>query len=196
MWLDAFKPNSRDRQKHGVPGVPSVPATANQASTRVSRNAALGHRGNVPVSHGVPTEETSPAWDIRDTLGHHDKTKCPSDAIDCKPYPHAGFCLDGTPGTPQKHDFPKHTGDIAESLAQFRFDLVQEDMGAGIPCEEIHRINNMAWEFMQVDGMGFDAAIKLAAQIVVHGQVTACEAAYVDVMALFKRLQTNDWKSA
>ena len=88
------------------------------------------------------------------------------------------------------------TASTAESLAQFRFDLVQEDMEAGIPCEEIYRINNMAWEFMQVDGMGFDAAIKLAAQIVVHGQVTACEAAYVDVMALFKRLQTNDWKSA
>jgi hypothetical protein len=41
---------------------------------------------------------------------------------------------------------------------------------------------------MQADGMAFEDAITLAAQIVIGGQKAACEAAYIDVMALFKRL--------
>jgi hypothetical protein len=77
---------------------------------------------------------------------------------------------------------------IAESLAQFRFDLVQADIDAGYPVAELHRVNNMAWEFMQVDGMAFKDAITLAAEIVVSGQVAACEAAYCDVMALFQKV--------
>jgi len=54
--------------------------------------------------------------------------------------------------------------------------------------ELLTRINNMAWEFMQVDGMAFDDAITLAAEIVVHGKVAACEAAYADVRALWQRI--------
>lgn len=71
---------------------------------------------------------------------------------------------------------------------QFRLDLVQADTDAGQPAEELHRVNNMAWEFMQVDGMAFEDAIRLAAQIVAHGQVAACEAAYADVMAIFLKV--------
>ena len=44
----------------------------------------------------------------------------------------------------------------------------------------------MAWEFMQVDGVAFDEAITKAAQIVAKCEAAACEAAYVDVMKLFK----------
>ena len=79
---------------------------------------------------------------------------------------------------------------VLQSLAQFGFELMQADIDAGYPADELHRVNNMAWEFMQVDGMAFDEAIKLAAEIVVHGQVSACEAAYEDVRALWRRLQT------
>lgn len=44
----------------------------------------------------------------------------------------------------------------------------------------------MAWEFMRIDGMAFNQAIKLAGEIVAHNQVAACEAAYIDVMTLLE----------
>lgn len=84
---------------------------------------------------------------------------------------------------------------VMQSLAHFNFDLMQADIDAGYPADELHRINNMAWEFMQVDRMAFDEAIKLAAEIVVFGQVTACEAAYENVQALFNRMQTHERKA-
>ena len=80
------------------------------------------------------------------------------------------------------------SANLLQSLAQFEFDLMQDDIDAGYPVEELNRVNNMAWEFMQVDRMTFDKAIKLAAEIVVHGQVEACEAAYEDVQALWRKV--------
>ncbi|MBS0308493.1 MAG: hypothetical protein JSS58_05940 [Proteobacteria bacterium] len=75
-----------------------------------------------------------------------------------------------------------------EKLALFRFDLIRADIEAGYPASDLHRVNNMAWEFMQTDGMAFEDAIRMAADIVATTQAAACEAAYVDVMALFDRL--------
>lgn len=72
-----------------------------------------------------------------------------------------------------------------EVLRQFRFDLIEGKENA---LQEIDRVNNMAWEFMKVDGLLFNEAIKLAAEIVVSCDVSASEAAYEDVQALWKRL--------
>ncbi len=72
----------------------------------------------------------------------------------------------------------------AGSLDQFRFDLVQSDINSGYPADDLHRVNNMAWAFMQKGGMGFEEAIKHAAVIVAATQIAAYEAAYIDVMAL------------
>jgi hypothetical protein len=80
----------------------------------------------------------------------------------------------------------------ARSLDQFRFDLVQSDIDSGYPADDTHRVNNMAWEFMQADQMAFDEAIKLAAEIIVNGKWSACERAYVDVLTLFMRLQPKE----
>ena len=196
MWLDAFKPQVGNMQKVGVPGVPGVPSPSKP-------NAYAGF-GKTPMRNtaknagvpGVPVIDAGTRGTPRNTGTNG---RCSSDKIPLKPNIHAGFRLSGTPGTPgtpQKHDFPKNARDCAESLTQFRFDLVQAEINAGCAVDEIQRVNNMAWEFMQADQMGFDDAITLAAQIVVYGQVAACEAAYVDVMALFNRLQTNDRKSS
>ena len=75
-----------------------------------------------------------------------------------------------------------------ELLTQFRFDLVQAEIDGGQPANELNRVNNMAWEFMQVDGMVFEDAIRLAAEIVVNCQVAACEASYADLMAFFLKV--------
>ena len=72
-----------------------------------------------------------------------------------------------------------------EELRQFRFDLIE---GTEDAMQEIDRVNNMAWEFIKADGMPFAEAIKLAAEIVVSCEVSACETAYEDVQALWRRL--------
>lgn len=73
-------------------------------------------------------------------------------------------------------------------LEQFRFDLVQQEIEDGHPADELHRVNNMAWEFMQFDGMAFDEAITKAAEIVAMCNAAECEKSYADVMALFKKV--------
>lgn len=72
-------------------------------------------------------------------------------------------------------------------MEPFRLDTVSD---ASNPAE-INRINNMAWEFMQADGLTFPDAIRLAAEIAECWNVAACEAAYVDVMALWQRLKSG-----
>ena len=56
---------------------------------------------------------------------------------------------------------------------------------------ETTRVNNMAWEFMQVDGMPFSEAIRTASDIVSHCHAAVCEAAYDDVRTLWERLKTR-----
>jgi hypothetical protein len=89
---------------------------------------------------------------------------------------------------PHKTAILKYLAD-PQALSQFRFDLVLYEIDAGHPAGDLHRVNNMAWEFMQADGMTFDGAIKAAAEIVASTQAAACEAAYTDVMALFARVK-------
>ena len=85
----------------------------------------------------------------------------------------------------------KEKSSLADTLGLFRFDLVQQEIEDGHPADELHRVCNMAWEHMQADGMSFTDAMKLASEIAISTQVAACEAAYVDVMALFKRLRES-----
>ncbi len=75
-----------------------------------------------------------------------------------------------------------------ENLEQFRFDLIPSAIAEGSSEQEIDRVNNMAWEFMKVDEMAFADAIRRAAEIAVSCEVSACEAAYEDVQALWRRL--------
>lgn len=79
---------------------------------------------------------------------------------------------------------------ILEKLRLFRFDLVAHDIEDGYPVDDLERVNNMAWEFLQVDAMAFSDALHLAAQIVTEC-VAASEAAYEDVRALWRRLTRN-----
>ena len=77
-----------------------------------------------------------------------------------------------------------------EALRQFRFDLIE---GTEDSVQEIERVNNMAWEFMKVDEMAFADAIRREAEIVVSCEVSACESAYEDVQALWRRLSGQDF---
>ena len=194
MWLDAFRPKSGTMQKSGVPGVPRVPKTANPISMRVSLYRGAGTPANVPNVPRVPVvpkADKDAGRDTRDTVGHQLKKPCPTDEKSWRASIHEGLRVAGTPGTrgtPQKQYEPGIDDSQRQSLVQFEFDLMQAEIDAGYPVEELNRVNNMAWEFMQVDRMTFDKAIKLAAEIVVHGQVTACEAAYEDVQALWRKV--------
>jgi hypothetical protein len=85
-------------------------------------------------------------------------------------------------------DVPLPTIQHLEELRMFRFELIEEDIDEGYSSAILGRINNMAWEFMQVDGMSFYDAIRIAAEIVSACEVAACESAYEDVQALWRKL--------
>lgn len=73
-------------------------------------------------------------------------------------------------------------------LDQFKSEEVKADIANGHPAADIHRVNNMAWEFMHQDGLSFQEAIKKAAQIVAECDAAECEKSYEDVMKLWERI--------
>ncbi len=77
---------------------------------------------------------------------------------------------------------------LSLNLEQFRFDLIPDAITTGYSIQEIERVNNMAWEFMKADGLPYNEAIKLAAELVSSCEISVCEAAYEDVQALWIRL--------
>lgn len=103
----------------------------------------------------------------------------------------AGVAVAKLPKVKNTYSQTKEKSTLADTLALFRFDLVQQEIEDGHPADELHRVCNMAWEFMQADGMSFTDAMKLASEITISTQVAACESAYVDAMALFKRLRES-----
>jgi hypothetical protein len=189
MWLDAFiKPNSANMQKPRVGRVDGVETVrkANEykgLQKTTPENSAVSMRVDGVEEINRPTRPTP-----TDTTTF---LTCLYDAIARKPNEYKGLAIRPTRPTrptPQKHNAQEITENSKEALKQFRFDLVRQEIEDGHPADELHRVNNMAWEFMQVDGMAFDEAIKLAGEIVAHAQIAACEAAYIDVMALFKKV--------
>jgi hypothetical protein len=191
MWLDAFKPKARDMQKSGVSGVSGVSHGTKPIGIRAGGYSTPLTPGKVAGVSGVSQREKMPSADTTDTDGHHDKIRCQSMASGFKPSNYAGF--DGaltplTPLTPQKHYEPENS-ELAGSLCQFRFDLVQSDIDAGYPADDLHRVNNIAWRLMTTRGYLFDEAIKAAALWVSDNPPHADEAAFIDVMALFKEIR-------
>jgi hypothetical protein len=79
---------------------------------------------------------------------------------------------------------------LAKMLSAFRFDLLQKECDEGYPAAEMHRVNDMAYEFMQADGIPFEHAIRLAAEIVANLNVAACEAGYTKVFKLFNKIKS------
>lgn len=80
-----------------------------------------------------------------------------------------------------------------EVLHQFRFDLVEADIDAGHPAAELDRVTNMAWEFMQVDGLDFNTAIRVAAETCIACPPAPCEAAYSNVRSLWRQ-ENQQWE--
>ena len=76
-------------------------------------------------------------------------------------------------------------------LDQFKFDDCKAGIANGHPADEIHRVNNMAWEFMHQDGLSFQEAITKAAEIVAHCDAVECEKSYEDVLKLWERITAN-----
>ena len=190
MWLDAFiKPSIRDDQKLRVARVDGVetPSKPNEykgleKTTRENNGVSMRVDGVEPIKRPTRPTPTDTATILRCLYGETPR----------KPNEYKGLANQSTrPTRPtrEKHDAQEIADTSKELLKQFRFDLIQQEIANGHPAEELHRVNNMAWEFMQADGMAFEAAIQLAGEIVAHGQTAACEAAYADVMALFERIK-------
>jgi hypothetical protein len=80
---------------------------------------------------------------------------------------------------------------ILKKLKLFRFGPMAHEIKDGYLVDDLERVNNMAWEFMQIDGMVSSAALHLVAQIVTKCDLVASEAAYEDIRALWDRLTRN-----
>ena len=174
MQLD-FTNLSQPLQKQvghgGTGGTPSIHAgfgcptmTENRWDTVGHLPASVGHDGDLShLSHHTKTEvgHVKPAW-IK--------------AV--PPVP---------PVPPKKHKVSQNN-ELAGSLDQFQFDLVQADIDAGYPADDLHRVNNIAWRLMTTRGFLFDEAINAAALWVTDNPPHADEAAFVDVMALFREI--------
>jgi len=79
------------------------------------------------------------------------------------------------------HEAEKQTADL---LARFRLDLCANDP----ELELISRINAIAWHLITRCAWGFDTAFKAAAQWADNNPHHTDEAAFLDVMQLFKRI--------
>lgn len=77
---------------------------------------------------------------------------------------------------------------LRSALSAFKFDLVEQDIADGASAEELRRTNNLCWHLMQADGMAFDEAMAIAADIVVSCSPAECETGYEDVLALWKSM--------
>jgi len=199
MWLDAFiKPNSTDMQKVGVSGVSRVNAhckpneykdleEAHHIDTRTKAQCQSVSVVSNEINRSNQLTQLTPTDTTTKTTCEDRET--PRKANEYKDLDDRLTPL--TPLTPRKHNALETKAPSLETLKQFRFDLVQIEIEDGYPADELHRVNNMAWELMQTNGMSFDEAIKKAGKIVANCQITACETAYLDVMALFKRMKSK-----
>jgi hypothetical protein len=74
-------------------------------------------------------------------------------------------------------------------MAPFQFDLMDQDIAAGNTADELRRVNNITWRLVTAKGFTFCEAIKAAAEWVGENEQHQDEAAFVDVLALFKGMQ-------
>lgn len=104
------------------------------------------------------------------------------------------------PNVPTKKGMNRNDGDMEvdaltpteaqlfDTLALFRFDLMAQGIAEGNPATQLHRVNNITWRLMTVNGVTFDEAIKAAAEWVIGNEQHQDEAAFVDVLALYNEL--------
>jgi hypothetical protein len=185
MWLDAFNlKKSRDIENIVVPLVPLVPPAGNPMNMR----ALPEPNGTVDKNHFGSTGSAPALPEPVEPNTKNGLLQFGSSGTQySREFPACG--TNGTSGTNKKQEVRELTEkSVKTALEPFQFDKVQADMDAGYPSEDLYRVNNMTWEFMQSNNMPFDEAIKRAAAIVADEQMVACEAAYIDVMRLFKRL--------
>ncbi len=82
-------------------------------------------------------------------------------------------------------------GALRHELDRFRFDLFDKETTAGHLARERQRVNNMAWEFMQADGMSFNEAMQAAAAIAAICPPAPCEASYTNALTLWAELAAS-----
>ncbi len=85
-------------------------------------------------------------------------------------------------------DASDERGKLLSKLTPFFIEKAEDGMFTTLHSE---RINNMAWEFMESDGMAFQEAIRLAAEITSMCPIALCEASYAGVSTLWNRLNNS-----
>lgn len=192
MWLDAFNPKPQNVRDASVSGVNGVRQAITPRNIRAGMHLARLTSEDVRNVNCVSQPANSVHVDTVDTNGHRTNDGFQSVEIDREPSIHASSkepLTRLTPLTRQQVQLQKNSAAIAEMLVPFQLDRASHLHDPGYPAFDLQRVNNMAWEFMAVDGMHFDCAIRLAAEIVVSGQVAVCEATYANTMELFEKVR-------
>lgn len=79
-----------------------------------------------------------------------------------------------------------------KKFSQSEFDLIINDQEPIDSFEIITRVNNLAWNFMLVDGFKFSEAIKAASKIVIGCPIEKFESSYAEAMNLINRVSTAE----
>lgn len=197
MWLDAFiKPKSTDTQKSGVSGVSGVSSHRQPNEYAASPD---NHTKNTEVFHGVSGVSVSGCETPETPRNTVRAVACFSHEPPRQPNEYEGLANSETPETPEtpkKHNVPAHEVDIADVSALFRFDLVQADINAGYPADELRRVNNLTWRLMTTKGFEFVEALTAAAEWVAFNPPHSDEKTFVDVQLLFNRMAPHRNQSA
>ena len=172
MRLDFTQIHSKNAGTAGTMGTPRIHAGFRVPETEISTGTSGDMKTVIP--------NLSPMSPIRPQPWGHEK-------------PCIYAVVPTVPNVPEK----KHISEIdceafeerSDTLAQFQFDRIEAEIGAGHPAVELLRVNNMAWEFMQVDGLDFNTAIRMAAEICVACPPAPGEVAYADVRSLWQKIQ-------
>lgn len=191
MWLDAFKAKSKHARNVGVSGVSCVSPIATPLPTRVSVDWMRVTPEDIQGVFGVSQISNNPINDTTDTAGHRGRQMCQPSKTDDRRRLHAGDSHSNTQLTPLTHQklIAQEIGArTMDTLARFRINPVSVARETSSHHDELVGVDNLAWDLMRDHEMEFPEAIRVAAGILAASQVVACEGAYADAIALFKRL--------
>ncbi len=175
-----LEPIQKARGQVGTTGTASIHAGLPRPQNLIPRGDKRGQMLRLNDGERQTKPALSPMPPTASTLRGHEKASI-----------HAGF-----PAAPVAPTLETMTDAEREALARklrlFRFDVIEHEIAEGYPADELHRVNNLCWEIMQADGLPFNEAMRIAAEIVAACNVAECERSYTSVQALWRRI-TGEW---
>ncbi len=172
-----LEPIQKTRGQVGTAGTASIHAGLARPQTLIPRGDKRGQMRCLDDGERQPIPALYPTSPNAATVRGQEKASVHA------PFPVAPV----VPASKGMNDAERYA--LAAKIRQFRFDLIEQEIADEYPAAELHRLNNLCWDFMEVDGLPFDQAMRLAAEIVVACEVAKCGRSHSDVQVLWKRIK-------